>query len=215
MMGPFERLAIHWTPAIEYRDYPANEVEDIAWESTMTASKRGFLVGFLIGSLLIGLVIAGVTLTGLYRPSPVAVAPVEAPEETVASRAVSQEFKALQEENQTLKRQVMEAKTAAACPPCAPQAAEKEQPRARTAAPPSEPSKPVATKTAPPREPSKPVATKTAPPREPSKPVATKTAPPQKASAAVADDQAAQPIPSNCRKPGDCDFPPARATKVR
>jgi hypothetical protein len=39
MRGPFEWVATYWMPEIEYRDYPANEVEDIVWESTMTESK--------------------------------------------------------------------------------------------------------------------------------------------------------------------------------
>lgn len=175
-MGPFRWLATYWTPAIEYRDYPANEVEDIAWESTTTGSKRGFLVGVLAGALFIVLIIVGGLMTGLYSPSAPTTAPRQGQQDAAALQALSQELNTLRDENRALKKQAMEAKAAATCPPCQPQAAGTAQPQAQAAAPPPQPSKQATTKAA-------------------ARP---------KASVTVPDNRAAQPIPSNCRQQGDC-----------
>ncbi len=175
-MGPFRWLATYWTPAIEYRDYPANEVEDIAWESTTTGSKRGFLIGFPAGALFIVLIIGGVVMTGLYSPSHPTTAPRQGQQEATASQALSKELNTLREENLALKQQVMEAKAAATCPPCQPQAVGKDQPQTQAVASPPQPSKQATTRAAAQR----------------------------KASVTVPGGQAAQPIPSNCRQEGDC-----------
>jgi len=51
-MGLFGWLASHWTPAYEYREYDATEMEYITWESTAVGSRRGFLLGVPAGALL-------------------------------------------------------------------------------------------------------------------------------------------------------------------
>ena len=68
-MGPFRWLATFWTPAVDYRDYPANEVEDIAWDATTIGGRRGFLVGFVACALVIALLAVGAVMTGLDRRS--------------------------------------------------------------------------------------------------------------------------------------------------
>ena len=146
MRGPFEWVATYWMPEIEYRDYPANEVEDIVWESTMTGSKRGFLVGFPAGALVIGFILGGVETTGFYSPATFAPAPRPGQEDAPALQAVRQEVNTLREENQALKTQVMAAKAVATCPPCQPQAVGKDQPRAHAVAPPPPPAKQATTK---------------------------------------------------------------------
>ncbi len=111
-MGPFQWLATHWTPVIEYRDYHAIEVEGIAWGSTLIGSRRGFLVGFPAGALLILLIMGGVALSRL-SPSDSAPAPRQGQPEAVASQAVSAELNSLREENRALKQQVTAAQAAA------------------------------------------------------------------------------------------------------
>jgi hypothetical protein len=136
-MRPFRWLATFWTPAIDYREYPANEVEDIAWEATTVGSARGFLVGFLACVLVIALLAVGAVMTGLDRRSAPPPAPRQVQQDAAALQAVRQELNTLRDENEALKKQVMDAKAAAACPPCQPQAVAKDQPQARAVAPPS------------------------------------------------------------------------------
>jgi hypothetical protein len=175
-MGPFRWVATFWTPAIDYRDYPANEVEDIAWEATTIGSRRGFLVGVLAGALVSGLLIVGIVMTGLYRSSAPPTAPGPGPPDAPAAQAVRQELTTLREENEALKKQVMDATAAATCPPCQPQAMGKAQPQAHAISAPPPPSKRALTGAA-------------------ARP---------KASGPVPGDRAAPPIPSNCRQEGDC-----------
>ncbi|MBP1776894.1 MAG: hypothetical protein H6Q86_2904, partial [candidate division NC10 bacterium] len=51
-MGLFAWLASRWTPEFEYRDRLADEVEDIAYESTRIGTRRGFLMGVLVGIIV-------------------------------------------------------------------------------------------------------------------------------------------------------------------
>jgi hypothetical protein len=175
-MGPSEWLATFWTPAIEYRAYPANEVEDIACESTTTGSKRGFLVRFPAGALFILLLLVGVVTSGLYRPSTPTTAPRPGRPDATASQALSQELTTLRDEKQALKKQLMAATAAATCPPCQPQAVGKAQPPAPAVASPPQPSKQAMPRAAA---------------RRP-------------ASVPVPYDEVPQPIPSNCRQDGVC-----------
>jgi len=178
-MGLFRWLAGHWKPEIDYRDYLPNEVEDIALESTATGSKRGFLVGFPAGALVMALVVGGIVVAGLYNPSAPPTEVRQGQPEATASQAMSKELDTLREENQALQKQVVEAKTAAACPPCQPQASGKDQAQPQVAAPATKPSKQMVGKAA-------------APPR---------------ASDSGRGGSAATPIPSNCRQEGDCQSP--------
>ena len=147
-MGPFQWLATYWTPEIEYRDYPANEVEDIAWESTTAGSRRGFLLGVPVGGLVAVAVIGGAMMTGLYTPPFPTAASREAQRDTAAAQAVRQEVNTLRDENQALKTQVMAAQAAATCPPCQPQAATKDPPQPQAGASTPQPSKQGMTKAA-------------------------------------------------------------------
>ena len=176
-MRPFRWLATFWTPAIDYRDYPANEVEDIAWDATTIGSARGFLVGFLACILVIALLAVGAVMTGLDRRSAPPPAPTQGQQDAAALQAVRQELNTLRDENEVLKKQVIDAKAAAACPPCQPQAVAKDQPQSRPVAPPPPPSK-------------------QAMPRAPAE---------RKASGLGPADRVPRPIPSNCRQPGDCE----------
>ena len=175
-MGPFRWVATFWTPAIDYRDYPPNEVEDIAWESTTIGSRRGFLVGVLAGVLVSGLLIGGIVLGGRYRPAVPTTAPRQGQQDPTALQAVRQEVTTVREENHALKQQVREAKAAATCPPCQPQAVGTAQPPAQAVVPPPQPSTPATARAATRPKPSVP----------------------------ASDGLAAPPVPSNCRQPGDC-----------
>ena len=175
-MGLFGWLASHWTPAYEYRDYYANEVEYITWESTTAGSRRGFLLGVPTGALVTVAVLGGAVMTGLYTPPAPTVASREGPRETAASHATNEDLDTLRKENQTLKKQLGGAAVAAVCPPCRPQAITKGSPPSQTvAAPPS-----------------------------PSKQKMPTTAAPRKARGTVPDDQVPPPIRSNCRQEGNC-----------
>jgi len=55
-MGLFQWLANAWPPEIEVRDFSAYEAESLAWEATVTGSKRGFLLASG-GALVIGLIL--------------------------------------------------------------------------------------------------------------------------------------------------------------
>jgi len=111
-MGLFGWLANRWTPAYEYREYYGNEMEAIAWESTTVGSRRGFLLGFPAGALLTVAVIGGAVMTGLYTPPAPTAASREGQREATASQATTKALDALREENQGLKKQVMEVKAA-------------------------------------------------------------------------------------------------------
>ena len=176
-MGPFRWLATFWTPAIDYRDHAANEVEDIAWDATTIGSRRGFLVGFLACALVVALLAVGAVVTGRYRPSVPPPAPTQGQQDAAALQAVRQALNTLRDENEALKKQVVDAKSAATCPPCQPQAVVKDLPQVRAVAPPPPQSKQAVTG---------------APAR-------------QKASVRVPDGGAPRPIPSNCRQPRDCE----------
>jgi len=148
-MGPFQWLTTHWTPVIEYRDYAAIEVEDIAWGSTLIGSRRGFLVGFPAGALcIVVIIIGGVALTRLYNPSAPTTPPSQGQQEATASRALSAELSTLREENRALKQQVRVAKAATTCPPCPPQAPRKVPPQTQAVAAPPQPSKQATTRPA-------------------------------------------------------------------
>ena len=123
----------------EYREYYGNEVEYIAWESTAVGSRRGFLLGFPAGALLTVAVIGGAVMTGLYAP-PSPTAASERDSEGPRRKPRQRSWKpALREENQGLKKQVMQVKAAATCPPCKPQALATTQPPAQAVAAPPKP----------------------------------------------------------------------------
>ncbi len=147
-MGLFGWLARHWTPAYEYRDYYANEVEYITWESTTAGSRRGFLLGVPTGALVTVAVLGGAVMTGLYTPSAPTVASREGPRETAASHATNEDLDTLRKENQTLKKQLGSAAVAAVCPPCRPQALTEDPPQPPAIASVPQPSKQEMTKAA-------------------------------------------------------------------
>ena len=147
-MGLFGWLASHWTPAYEYRDYYANEVEYIAWESTAAGGRRGFLLGFPAGTLVTVAVLGGAVMTGLYTPPAPMSASGEGQREAAASHAMKEELDPLRAENQELKKQLRNAAAAAVCPPCRPQALTKDPPQPPAVASIPQPSKQEMTKAA-------------------------------------------------------------------
>jgi hypothetical protein len=147
-MGLFGWLANHWAPTYEYRDYYANEVEYIAWESTTAGSRWGFLLGFPAGGLVAVAVIGGAMMTGLYTPPFPTTASREAQRDAAASQVASEALNTLWEENQALKKQLGSATVAATCPPCRPQAVTKEPPQPQAVVSTSQPAKHATTKTA-------------------------------------------------------------------
>lgn len=119
-MGPFEWLASRWMPEIKYGDHLMYEVENVAWDCTMTGIRRGFLIGSLCGVLVMGIGIGTVVMAGLYTAAPLARVPVPRPDDTSVVQASREELNALRQENQALKKQVAKAAVAANCPPSRP-----------------------------------------------------------------------------------------------
>jgi len=147
-MGLFGWLGSRWVPTHEYRNYGADEVDDIALESNAAGSRRGFLLGVPVGGLVAVAVIGGAMVTGLYTPPFPTAASREAQRASAAAQAVRQEVNTLRDENQALKKQVMTAQAAATCPPCQPQAVTKEPPQPQAVASTPQPSKQGMTKAA-------------------------------------------------------------------
>jgi hypothetical protein len=147
-MGLFGWLASHWAPTYEYRDYYANEVEYIAWESATAGSRWGFLLGLPVGGLVAVVVIGGAVVTGLYTPPLPTAASSEAQRDAAASQTASEALNTLWQENQELKKQLGNATVATTCPPCRPQAVTKEPPQSQAVGSASQPSKPGMTKAA-------------------------------------------------------------------
>ena len=176
-MGLFAWLASRWTPEFEYRDRLADEVEDIAYESTRIGTRRGFLMGVLVGAILGMIGIGAFKTSGLAtQPFPTA-EPREARQQATSPQPSSEELTLLRKENEQLKGELARAKTAASTPPIEKGVVEPSPPQVKTDVPARRPSKTVA--------------------REPSVKSEAKGSP--------SDSAVAQPIPSNCRREGDCD----------
>ena len=148
-MGLFGWLARHWTPAYEYRDYYANEVEYITWESTTAGSRRGFLLGVPTGALVTVAVLGGAVMTGLYTPS----APTVGVERGTSGRPRrrtrrTRTWTPCGKRTKTLKKQLGSAAVAAVCPPCRPQALTEDPPQPPAIASVPQPSKQEMTKAA-------------------------------------------------------------------
>jgi hypothetical protein len=198
-MGPFEWLASRWTPEFEYRDRLADEVDDIAFESTQTGTRRGFLVGALVGAIIALIGLGALALNGVQIPFFPTPKPQQSPQQATTTQSSTGELSILKQENEQLKKELATAK-AAAFPTREKGAMETKlpQPKAEAAGafPPRE-KRVVETKP--------PQPTSEAPAARPSKTVATEsTAKPEK-KLNVPGSPAAQPIPSNCRREGDCD----------
>ena len=180
-MGLYGWLARRGTPEIDDHEYLPSEVEDIALEATTIGCRRGFLLGFPAGVLVMAMFIGAVAMAGLYLylHSASMMEPGQSAQDATASQALTKEMNTLREENKALKKQVEETSVAATCPPCQPQTAGKNQTESPVAAPAAKPSKQMETKAA---------------------------APPI-AGIAARGGNAAQPIPSNCRQEGDCQPP--------
>ena len=176
-MGPFEWLAGRWTPEFEYRDRLADEVEDIAYESTRIGARRGFLVGALIGAILVMIGVSAMTIHGLQTNSSPAVGPQESHQQATTPQPAAEELSLLRQENEQLKKELARAKAAGTLPPREKGAVETRPPQAKAEGPASRLSKTVV--------------------REPAAKPEAKAKPPSSI--------AAQPIPSNCRKDGVCD----------
>jgi hypothetical protein len=176
-MGPFEWLAGRWTPEFEYRDRLADEVEDIAFESTRIGTRRGFLMGILVGAIVALIGIAALRIGGLEtRPSPPAAAP-ERPEQATASQPSSDELALLRQQNEQLKEELARAKAAEA----------------------------IALREKRVAEPSPSHAKKEVGAARPSKPAPADAAVTPRAKSSPPRSSVAQPIPSNCRTDGVCD----------
>ena len=176
-MGPFEWLAGRWTPEFEYRDRLADEVEDIAYESTRIGARRGFFVGALISAILVMIGVSAMTIHGLQTNSSPAVGPQESHPQATTPQPATEDLSLLRQENEQLKKELARAKAAGTLPPREKGATETRPPQVKAEVPASRLSKTVV------REPA-------AKPDEKAKPPGS---------------IAAQPIPSNCRKDGVCD----------
>jgi hypothetical protein len=175
-MGPFEWLAGRWTPEFEYRDRLADEVEDIAYESTRIGTRRGFLMGVLVGAILAVLGVAAYRSSALETTLSTNTAQ-QSPQPATSPQPASEEATLLKRENEQLKAELARAKAAGAVPPREKQVSETKVPVAKKEVP-----EPISTKPA--------VRERVAKPEVKSRP---------------SDSAVAQPIPSNCRQEGVCD----------
>jgi hypothetical protein len=175
-MGPFEWLAGRWTPEFEYRDRLADEVEDIAYESTRIGTRRGFLMGVLFGAILAVLGVAAYRGSALETTLSTNTAH-KSPQPATSPQPSSEEVTLLKRENEQLKAELARAKTAGAVPPREKRVSETKVPVTKKEVPEPIPTKPAARERA-------------AKPEVKSRP---------------SDSAVAQPIPSNCRQEGVCD----------
>ncbi|RPI11544.1 MAG: hypothetical protein EHM71_00595 [Zetaproteobacteria bacterium] len=220
-MGPFEWLASRWTPEFEYRDRLADEVEDIAFESTRTGTRRGFLFGILVGAIVAVIGVGALASNGIRIPFLPAAASREGGPDSTAPQPAAEELSILRYENEQLRKELATVKAAT------PAAREKRMteskpPRPRAEAPAELP--PREKRMAEPKPPEPKVEGASAPPREkqageaaaaPVKVEAPSSGPVKAAPRETAvksdekkkapDNLAAKPIPSNCRSEGDCD----------
>jgi hypothetical protein len=212
-MGLFAWLASRWTPEFEYRDRLADEVEDIAYESTRIGTRRGFLMGVLVGIILAMIGIGAFRTSGLETRLPPASEPREVRQQATSPQPSSEELTLLRKENEQLKEELTRAK-AAGPPPREERAVEVEpsppQVKADVPAPMKEDLTRAKAAGPPPREkrvvePSPPQVKADVPAKRPSKTAAREPAVKPGAEKSAPDSAVAQPIPSNCRKEGDCD----------
>lgn len=211
-MGLFAWLASRWTPEFEYRDRLADEVEDIAYESTRIGTRRGFLMGILVGAIL-GIIGIGAFKTSGLATQPVPTAePREARQQATSPQPSSEELTLLRKENEQLKGELARAKTAASTPPIEKGVAEPSPPQVKAEVPAPMKEDVTREKAAgpPPRqkrvvEPSLPQVKAEVPARRPSKTVAREPSVKSEVKGSSPDSAVAQPIPSNCRREGDCD----------
>jgi hypothetical protein len=220
-MGPFEWLASRWTPEFEYRDRLADEVEDIAFESTRTGTRRGFVFGVLVGAIVAAIGFGALVGNGVRIPFLSAAGPREGAADPAAPQPAAEELSILRHENEQLRKELATVKAAT------PAAREKRMteskpPRPRAEAPAELP--PREKRMAEPKAAQPKVEGASPPPRE--KQTREAEATPAKAEAPSArpatatpretavksdekrkapDNLAAKPIPSNCRSEGDCD----------
>lgn len=197
-MGPFEWLASRWTPEFEYRDRLADEVEDIAFESTRTGTRRGFLIGVLLGAILALIGIGALASNGVQIPFLSAAGLQESPQEAKSSQLSSDELSILKQENEQLKRELATAQ-ALALPTRERRAMETKSPWPKAEPTGESPPRETRVETKPPEP--KPEAPAARPSRTVTKEVTGKP----EGKVKTQDSVAAQPIPSNCRKEGDCD----------
>ena len=220
-MGPFEWLASRWTPEFEYRDRLADEVEDIAFESTRTGTRRGFLFGVLVGAIVAVIGVGALASNGIQIPFLSAAGPREGGPDSTAQQPAPEELSILRYENEQLRKELATVKATA------PAAREKRMTEGKPPRPRAEAPAEVAPRekrAVEPRPSESRLEGASAPPRE--KQTGEAEATPAKAEApsarpatatpretAVKPDEkkkapeslAAQPIPSNCRREGDCD----------
>lgn len=176
-MGPFAWLAGRWTPEFEYRDRLADEVEDIAYESTRIGTRRGFLMGVLVGAIVALIGIAAYRSSGLETSLPTTAAEQQSPPRAASPQPSSEELRILRRENEQLREELTRAKTAGVVPPREKRMLESKPPVAKKEVPEPRPTKP---------------------------PVKERVAKPE-AKSSPAGSAVAQPIPSNCRQEGVCD----------
>lgn len=211
-MGLFAWLAGRWTPEFEYRDRLADEVEDIAYESTRIGTRRGFLMGVLVGAIFAVIGFGALRTGGLEVRRPPAPEPREVQQQATGSQPSSEELTLLRMENEQLKDELAKAKTAG--PAAREKMAEPSPPQEKPGVPAPTKGEPAAARaksTGPPArekqavQPSPPQVNPEVPARRPAKTATREPAVKSEAKASSPDSGVAQPIPSNCRREGDCD----------
>jgi cytoskeletal protein RodZ len=199
-MGPFEWLAGRWTPEFEYRDRLADEVEDIAYESTRIGTRRGFLLGVLVGAILAVIAVGALMANGLQTRFFPTTEQHESHQQVTTPQPSAEELNLLKQENEQLKRELATAKAAGAASPREKRTGETQPPQPKADAPVAFPPREKRVVETVPPEPKTEV-----PGPGPAKPVARETAAKPEKRVKARDSLVAQPIPSNCRQEGDCD----------
>lgn len=176
-MGPFAWLAGRWTPEFEYRDRLADEVEDIAYESTRIGTRRGFLMGVLVGAILAVIGVAAYKGSGLDTAPSTASTVQHSPQPATSPQATPEDLALLRRENDQLKAELARVKTAGAVPAREKRTADTKAPVAKKEMAEAMPTKPA-------------LKERIAKPEVKSRP---------------SESAVAQPVPSNCRQEGVCD----------
>lgn len=133
-MGPFERLASRWVPEIRYGDHLMHEVEGVAWDCTVTGTRRGFIVGLTVGVLLGAIVGGAIYTTGGYSPLPRGDTPRSGAKDAREAEVLRAELNTLRDENRALKKQLERASVAVNIAPGPPQTKGKDASEARAPA---------------------------------------------------------------------------------
>jgi len=121
-------------PEIRYGDHLMHEVESVAWDCTVTGTRRGFIVGLTVGVLLGAIVGGAIYTTGGYSPLPRGDTPRAGAKDAREAEVLRAELNTLRDEDRALKKQLERASVAVNIAPGPPQTKGKDASEARAPA---------------------------------------------------------------------------------